>query len=90
MALLEAQAARVPTIASAVGAIPKVIEDGVTGTLVQPGDSRSLASAVVRVLSEKKKALEMAQRGLERVRNNFSSDTMAKKYHQLYYELLAP
>jgi glycosyltransferase involved in cell wall biosynthesis len=89
MALLEAQAARVPTIASAVGAIPKVIKDGFTGTLVQPGDPQSLARAVVRALSDRRMACEMAQRGFERVRDNFSSEIMAEKYHQLYSELLS-
>jgi glycosyltransferase involved in cell wall biosynthesis len=89
MALLEAQAARVPTVATRVGAIPKVVEDGVTGILISPKDSAAIARAICRILSDKESALGMAQRGFERVRDNFSSQKMASQYLSVYRELLS-
>jgi len=90
MALLEAQAARVPVIAARVGAIPDVVEDGCTGLLIPPKDSQAIAKAIVQILSNKNTALEMAERGFERVRDNFSSEKMSDKYLSLYQGLMCP
>jgi glycosyltransferase involved in cell wall biosynthesis len=89
MALLEAQAAGIPTVATRVGAIPKVIQDGITGILVQPGDFRGIAKAIAWALSDRAEACEMARRGRERVRANFSSQKMTESYLDLYEGLLA-
>jgi glycosyltransferase involved in cell wall biosynthesis len=53
---LEAMAAGCPAIASAVGGLPEMIDDGVTGLLVQPGDPSSLAAAMRLVQSDHKLA----------------------------------
>jgi glycosyltransferase involved in cell wall biosynthesis len=89
IALLEAQAAQIPTVATYVGAIPNVVEDGVTGILIPPRDHEAIAKAIIHVLSNKNTALEMAERGFERVRDNFSAERMASKYLSLYRELLS-
>ncbi len=88
MALLEAMAARVPVVATNVGAIPTVIEDGDTGILIPPKELGVLADAVIRILSDNKRAYEMAERGFEKVRDNFSSQKMASKYFAIYKELM--
>jgi len=88
MALLEAQAAKVPTIATRVGAIPNVIENGATGVLIPPKDSEAISRAIERILSDKKAASKMAERGFEMVRDNFSAESMANKYLSLYKKLL--
>jgi glycosyltransferase involved in cell wall biosynthesis len=87
MALLEAQAARVPVVATCVGAIPDVLEDRVTGMLIPPKDPQAIAEAIIKILSDKKFASEIAQKGFERVRENFSSEKMASKYITIYKEL---
>ena len=51
MALLEMMAAEVPVVASRVGGIPELVEDGVSGLLVESGDTAALAGAVIRMLS---------------------------------------
>jgi glycosyltransferase involved in cell wall biosynthesis len=89
MALLEAQAAKVPVIATRVGAIPNVIEDGVTGVVVRPKDPEAITEAVIQILCDRKIATKMAERGFERVRDKFSADKMADKYLSLYKELLS-
>ena len=89
MALLEAQAARIPVIATRVGAIPKVVKDGVTGALMPPKDPGAIAKAVIQILFDKKVAAAMAEKGFERILNNFSCKKMASKYLSLYKELLS-
>lgn len=88
MALLEAQGAQIPVIASYVGAIPDVLQDGVTGILIPPKDPQAIAEAIIMILSNKKFASGIAQKGFERVRDNFSSEKMANKYLSIYKELI--
>jgi len=89
MALLEAQAAQIPVIATRVGAIPDVVEDGITGMLIPPRYPQAMAEAIVMILSDKNLASGIAQKGFERVRDNFSSEKMGDKYLSIYKELLS-
>ncbi len=68
----EAMAAGTPVVASAVGGLREVVEDGVTGLLVPPGDAGALASAVIRILRDPALGEEMGRRGRDRVRALFS------------------
>lgn len=88
IALLEAQAARIPTIATRVGAIPHVIEEGVTGKMVSPKDPETLSKALVQILGDRNSAFAMAGRGFERVKSHFSSQKMANQYLSLYQKLM--
>ncbi len=62
-ALVEAQWAGVPIVASRVGGIPDVVEDGITGVLVAPRDPTALAGAVDDLLSDPGRAHTLARRG---------------------------
>ncbi|MGI8922004.1 MAG: glycosyltransferase family 4 protein [Solirubrobacteraceae bacterium] len=53
--LAEAMAVGTPVVATAVGGLPEVVEDGVSGRLVQPGDPRALAAAVLDVLDHRER-----------------------------------
>jgi glycosyltransferase involved in cell wall biosynthesis len=88
MALLEAMASHVPVVATNVGAVPAVIEDGVTGILISPMDSAVIARAISQLLSDKRAALQMAEKGFNSVRDNFSSQKMASQYFAVYKELM--
>jgi glycogen(starch) synthase len=63
----EAMAAGLPVVASRVGGIPELVEDGVTGLLVPPNDPESLAEAVIELLRDDVRRKEMGQRGRERI-----------------------
>jgi glycosyltransferase involved in cell wall biosynthesis len=63
---LEASARARPVVASRVGGIPELVEDGETGLLVQPEDAAALAAAVVRILDDPAAATAMGERGRRR------------------------
>ena len=89
MALLEAMASKIPVIATSVGAIPKVLENRVSGILIRPKDSQAIVSAITQTLNNRNDALGMAEKGFEKVRDNFSSKKMSDKYLTVYEELLS-
>ena len=88
MAMLEAMAAGRPLIASRVGAIPKIIENGVNGLLVEPGNSDDLRKAIIELLRDPKRADMFSKAGLELIANKFSSKRMAEDYKQVYRQVI--
>jgi len=85
--LVEAMAAGKPIVASRVGGIPDLVQDGDNGLLVPPGDEKSLAAGIRQLLNDPEKAKMMGQRGKERC-TQFSVESMVDKIDQLYTELL--
>lgn len=71
--VIEAGAMSKPVVASNIGGVEELVEDGITGLLVPPGDVSSLADALVEVLGNGKKALEMGREGLRRAKSLYSS-----------------
>ena len=88
MTILEAMAASKPVIATRVGAIPKVIQDGETGLLVDPGDTDGLRSALARLLADSDLCCRLGAAGHDWVSRNYTSEAMALKYRQMYDDVL--
>lgn len=88
MTILEAMAASTPVIATRVGAIPKVIQDGETGLLVDPGDADGLRSALARLLADADLCSHLGAAGHDWVSRNYTSEAMALKYRQMYDDVL--
>jgi glycosyltransferase involved in cell wall biosynthesis len=89
MTVLEAMAASRPVVATRVGAIPKVVEDGQTGLLVEPGDVFGLRGAIYRLLSNPDLRRRLGQQARARVLQHYTSDIMALRYAELYQQVLA-
>lgn len=87
-AALEWMAAARPVIATSVGGIPDLVEDGVTGLLVPPGDADALAKAVERLLAEPALAEEMGRRARERWEERFSLAPFLTKTQEVYAEAI--
>src|SRR5579859_219691 len=66
--VLLAMAYGVPAVASSVGGLPEIIEDGVTGWLIPPGSPEALAQAIVHAADNSDRLQEMGAKGRERVR----------------------
>jgi glycosyltransferase involved in cell wall biosynthesis len=88
-ALLEAMAAGLPVVATAVGGTPEVVVDGVTGLLVPPRDPVALAEAITRLLHDPDLRRQMGQAGRERVKERFTVERMVSRTEALYRELIA-
>jgi lipopolysaccharide/colanic/teichoic acid biosynthesis glycosyltransferase len=84
MALLEAMAAKKPVIATRVGSVPNVIQDGQNGLLIAKADAMALQTAICRLLENPTEAHRFAQAGYDTVRAFYSSEIMCKKYMDLY------
>jgi glycosyltransferase involved in cell wall biosynthesis len=84
----QALAVGTPVVASTVGGSPELIENGVTGYLVSPGDAAALAAAIVAVLQDPDGARAMARRGQARVMARFSMDAVMARTTAVYEELL--
>jgi glycosyltransferase involved in cell wall biosynthesis len=84
VALLDAMSYGIPAIASRVGGIPDIIEDGVSGLLVPPADPQALAGALERVARDPAYAQRLADAGRERLRTDFSWDVITKKWDAVY------
>lgn len=89
LAVLEAQAAGVPVVASRVGGIPSLIEDGKTGFLVEPENSAALAQTILGALRDKDRLAQIAKAGRRSVENNYGADTMVEKTLALYKRVTA-
>jgi L-malate glycosyltransferase len=88
MALLEAMAASRPIVASRVGGIPEIIEDGVDGYLVEPMDVNNLAERCRQLIEFPEVARKMGEQGRKRVERDFSATAMADRVASVYKELL--
>ncbi len=88
LAIAEALASGLPVIANKVGAIPEFLEDGVTGTLVKPGDIPSLADSIKNVLNHQDKYEKMGQRAKDEMLKRFSWSESTKRIVQVYKNVI--
>lgn len=87
--VMESMAAGRPVVATRVGGVPELIEDGVNGYLVDPGNAVALAAAMKKIMSlseAERKAMGMA--GREHIEANFSLERVVDQWEALYVELL--
>jgi glycosyltransferase involved in cell wall biosynthesis len=84
---LEASAAGVPVVATAVGGTPEVVADGETGLLVPSGRPERLAEALNRVLADEELRTRLGNAGRERMRAEFTFEAQAAKYAELFERL---
>lgn len=79
MVLTEAQACGTPVIGTMIGGIPYAVKDGKTGILVQPKDSKGLADAILKIVTNENISKEMGANGYKRIREEFSWEKSADK-----------
>jgi len=86
--IMEALMHRVPVIATDVSGISEVIEDGKTGLLIREKDPDAIAGAVRHMVSDRDRALRMAEAGRERVLNQFDPESNHRRVLDLYMRLI--
>ena len=87
-AVLEYMAAGLPTIASRVGGVAELVQDGVTGLLVPAEDANALAGALLQFLRNPERARQIASNGQRFAVENFSFERLIREIDELYAELL--
>jgi N-acetyl-alpha-D-glucosaminyl L-malate synthase BshA len=88
LAALEAMACDVPVVASRVGGVPELVEDGVTGFLCPPDDLAGMAQASIRLLTDDALHARMAQASRQRAARQFTDARIVPMYEQYYDEVL--
>jgi glycosyltransferase involved in cell wall biosynthesis len=89
LAAMEYMDAALPIVATRVGGMPDLIEDGVHGRLVEAGDAAGLAAAVVQLLRDPDGARAMGERARERRRAEFDLDGTVRTLQAMYERLVA-
>lgn len=83
-AVLEAMVAGRPVVATRVGGVPELLDDGVHGLVVEPGDEEAVAQAVGRLLDDVEWAQEMGRAGRERAGRELSCEAAARRLGEAY------
>jgi glycosyltransferase involved in cell wall biosynthesis len=89
VALMEAMASGVPVVATRLSGIPELVQDGVTGLLVEPGDAHGLAAAMARLLDDDELAGRLAAGARELVERSFSLTREAERLGDLFDESIS-
>jgi glycosyltransferase involved in cell wall biosynthesis len=84
MPLVEAMACGIPTVASAAGGIPEIVEHGITGALVPVFDVDALAHAITSLMSDPEKRRRMGDAARERAKALFSWEAVASALVEIY------
>lgn len=87
--VIEAMAAEMPVVATAVGGIPEVVSHGRTGRLVPPDDPPALAAALLELMAAPEQAAALGQAARAEVERRFSFDRMVSRFEQIYLGELA-
>jgi glycosyltransferase involved in cell wall biosynthesis len=89
LAALEAMAAGLPVVASRTGGVPELVEDGVTGVLVEPADVAGLAAALERLIADPDLRRRMGAAARTRAQQHFGVARMGSAIEAVYDALLA-
>jgi glycosyltransferase involved in cell wall biosynthesis len=89
LALIEYMAAGLPIVATRVGGVPDMVEDGVSALLVERRSPEQLAAAVIRLLTDRAAAAELGAAARRRQHEEFSLATAARRVAELYERLYA-
>jgi glycosyltransferase involved in cell wall biosynthesis len=86
--LVEAMAARIPTIATATSSIPEIVAQGTTGLLVPVKNAEAIGEAISSVLSDDAMAKTMGEAGRRVVEQNFTIDVMVDTFERVFREVI--
>src|SRR5262249_13159965 len=88
LTVIEAMAAGLPVVATDVGGLGEVVEDGDTGWLRPSGDDTALAATILLLADDVALRQRMADHGRRRARDLFSEERMLEGYQRLYREMI--
>ena len=86
--VLEAMAAGLPIAATAVGGIPEILEEGLTGLMVPPRNPDAMASAILRILTDPEMRLRLGAAARLRAESNFTPEVYKRSLVEFYQKTL--
>jgi len=88
VAAVEAASYGLPVIASDVGGVPEIVDDGVTGILIKPGDEAGLAQAIIRLATDKDLRRSMGEAGRRLVAEKYDFEKCLDRMEAVYRKVL--
>ena len=88
MSLLEAMAAAVPVVATRVGGVPELVQDGVSGVVVEPERVEPLAAAIASLVDKPARRVELGRAGAARVAERFEIGDIGRRMVRVYEEIV--
>ena len=89
LVLTEALYLGTPVVATRVGGIPEIVDDGVDGALVPPSDGDALARAIIDLLNDPNRRRQMSGAGREKILNRFRFEDMVRSYEAIYEKAIS-
>jgi len=87
--VVEAQASGVPVVATRVGGVIDIIEDGKNGLLVPPADHKSMAEAILRIFEDTQLAQNLAENAYAKIKEKYTVELMVKNTLDVYHDALS-
>ena len=87
MAILDAMGCGLPIVSTDVGGIPKIVRQGINGYLYKPGDSKSMACAIIEYLTDDEKRLKAGRESVDVIRESYSLQQNIDKLERVYTEV---
>ncbi|MBL1211119.1 glycosyltransferase family 4 protein [Geminocystis sp. GBBB08] len=88
MVATEAMLREIPVIASKIGGLQEIVQDGITGILIPVGDRKALSSALIKLLSNVDLIEQMGKAAQKVALTKFTEEIMVEKFSQIYQKLL--
>lgn len=88
MSILETMALGIPNIATNIASIPEVIEDGINGFLIKPGDVYALSESILALINNRLLRNQFSEKSYELIKNRFSLDVNIAHLKEIYQEII--
>lgn len=87
MSLVEAMATATPVVATKIGGMTEIVDDGVTGVLTEPGQPQALAEAILKIIADPVRASAMGKAGRIKVQQRYSWEQIARSLIAHYADI---
>jgi glycosyltransferase involved in cell wall biosynthesis len=88
LAIIEAQISGLPIVASRIGGVPELVQDGINGFAISPGNVQALAEVIQRLLVDVQFRRRLGQEGRKKALDEFTFDRMLTKTYQVYEDVM--